>query len=62
MITSRVIPSRIPSPSVGVATTSMVRSEGRVIRYNMGWTLVLLGYLVLIGLLYYYVLPDAMRP
>jgi len=38
-----------------------VRNEGEVIRYNMGWTLVLLGYLILIGLLFYLVLPGAMR-
>jgi lactate permease len=48
--------------SVGVATTSYVRREGEVIRHNMGWTLVLLGYLILIGLLYYFVLPAAMKP
>jgi lactate permease len=47
--------------SVGVATTSYVRREGEVIRHNMGWTLVLLAYLILIGLLYYYVLPSAMK-
>ena len=47
--------------SVGVATTSYVRREGEVIRHNMGWTLVLLGYLILIGLLYYFVLPAGMR-
>jgi len=27
-----------------------------------GWTLVILGYLILIGVFYYYVLPEAMRP
>ena len=48
--------------SVGVSTTRFVRNEGQVIRYNMGWTLVLLGYLILIGCLYYFWLPDAMRP
>jgi lactate permease len=47
--------------SVGVATTSMVRKEGEVIRYNMGWTLVILAYLVLIALLFYLVFPGAMR-
>ncbi|HEV7788149.1 MAG TPA: L-lactate permease [Pseudonocardia sp.] len=47
--------------SVGVATTSMVRKEGDVIRYNMPWTLVILAYLILISLLFYFVLPDAMR-
>jgi lactate permease len=47
--------------SVGVATTSMVRKEGDVIRYNMGWTLVILAYLVLIALLFYLVFPGAMR-
>jgi lactate permease len=47
--------------SVGVATTSMVRKEGDVIRYNMAWTLVILAYLVLIGLLFYFVFPGAMQ-
>jgi len=48
--------------SVGVSTSSYVRREGEVIRHNFGWTLVILGYLILIGVFYYYVLPDAMRP
>jgi len=30
--------------SVGVSTTGYVRNEGAVIRHNLGWTLVLLGY------------------
>jgi lactate permease len=47
--------------SVGVSTSSYVRREGEVIRHNFGWTLVLLGYLILIGLFYFYVLPQAMR-
>jgi lactate permease len=47
--------------SVGVSTTSYVRREGEVIRHNFGWTLVLLGWLILIGLFYYYVLPSAMK-
>lgn len=47
--------------SVGVSTSSYVRREGIVIRHNMGWTLVMLGYLILIGLLYRYVLPAAMK-
>jgi lactate permease len=47
--------------SVGVATTSMVRKEGEVIRYNMGWTLFILAYLVLIALLFYLVFPNAMQ-
>ncbi len=48
--------------SVGVATTSMVRREGDVIRYNLPWTLVILLYLIGIGVLYFFLLPDAMRP
>jgi lactate permease len=48
--------------SVGVSTTQFVRNEGQVIRYNMGWTLVMLAYLIAIGCLYYFWLPDAMRP
>jgi lactate permease len=47
--------------SVGVATTSMVRKEGDVIRYNMAWTLVILVYLILIGLLFYFVFPASMQ-
>ncbi len=47
--------------SVGVATTSYVRREGVAIRHNMAWTLILLGYLILIGLLFYYVLPNTMN-
>ena len=46
--------------SVGVATSSLVRSEGQVIRHNMGWTLIVLAYLILISLLFYYVLPKSM--
>jgi lactate permease len=47
--------------SVGVSTTHFVRKEGQVIRHNLGWTLVLLAYLILIALFYRFVLPDAMR-
>ena len=47
--------------SVGVSTTTYVRSEGVVIRHNMPWTLVVLAYLIGIGCLYYFVLPGAMR-
>ena len=36
--------------SVGVSTTHFVRNEGAVIRHNMGWTFVLLAYLVVIGI------------
>ncbi len=48
--------------SVGVATSSYVRSEGQVIRHNMAWTLITLGYLILIGVLFYFVFPSAMTP
>ncbi len=34
---------------------------GQVIRHNQGWTLILLGYLILIALFYRFVLPAAMR-
>jgi L-lactate transport len=47
--------------SVGVSTSRFVRSEGQVIRHNMAWTLVMLGYLVIIGLLFYFVFPNVMR-
>ncbi len=46
--------------SVGVSTSRFVRSEGDVIRHNMSWTLVLLAYLVLIALVFYYFMPNAM--
>ncbi len=48
--------------SVGVSTTGYVRREGEVIRHNLPWTLVLLGYLLLIALFYRGVLPAAMQP
>lgn len=47
--------------SVGVSTSRFVRSEGQVIRHNMGWTLIVLAYLILIALLFYYVFPGAMN-
>lgn len=46
--------------SVGVSTSSYVRSEGQVIRHNMGWTLVFLGYLMLLGVVSYLFLPSVM--
>ena len=47
--------------SVGVSTSQFVRKEGQVIRHNLGWTLIMLGYLILIALFYRFVLPAAMR-
>lgn len=47
--------------SVGVSTSRFVRSEGEVIRHNMAWTLIVLGYLVLIGLLFYFAFPNVMN-
>lgn len=46
--------------SVGVSTSKFVRREGQIIRHNLPWTLVLLGYLILVALLYRYVFPSAM--
>jgi lactate permease len=46
--------------SVGVSTSKLVRSEGQVIRHNMGWTLIVLAYLILIALLCYFVFPNSM--
>ena len=48
--------------SVGVSTSKLVRNEGQVIRHNMGWTLVMLAYLILISLLFYYEFPGLMTP
>jgi len=47
--------------SVGVSTSKFVRNEGQVIRHNMGWTLVVLGWLILVGLLFYFLLPGLMH-
>ena len=47
--------------SVGVSTSRYVRSEGDVIRHNMGWTLIVLAYLIIITLGFYYFLPHAME-
>jgi len=44
--------------SVGVSTTTFVRNEGAVVRHNMGWTFVLLVYLVLIGIACYVLFPG----
>jgi len=46
--------------SVGVSTSKLVRSEGQVIRHNMGWTLILLAYLILISVIFYYFFPKSM--
>jgi len=46
--------------SVGVSTSKFVRKEGDVIRHNMGWTFVLLGYLILIAIGFYFANPAIM--
>ena len=46
--------------SVGVSTSKFVRQEGEVIRHNMGWTLVLLVYLIIIAVGFYLVHPALM--
>jgi len=46
--------------SVGVSTSKLVRSEGQVIRHNMGWTLILLAYLIVISIVFYYFFPNTM--
>lgn len=46
--------------SVGVSTSRYVRNEGEVIRHNMGWTFVLLVYLILIGVGFYLFAPGVM--
>jgi lactate permease len=47
--------------SVGVSTSQFVRKEGDVIRHNMGWTFILLAYLILIAILWYLVHPTQME-
>jgi len=46
--------------SVGVSTSRFVRKEGDVIRHNMGWTFVLLAYLILIAIVFYVLQPSIM--
>jgi lactate permease len=47
--------------SVGVSTSKFVRKEGDVIRHNMGWTFILLAYLIVIAVLFYFAHPRAME-
>ncbi|HEX3951785.1 MAG TPA: L-lactate permease [Steroidobacteraceae bacterium] len=47
--------------SVGVSTSKFVRKEGDVIRHNMGWTFILLAYLILVAVLFYVVKPAVME-
>jgi lactate permease len=46
--------------SVGVSTSKFVRKEGDVIRHNMGWTLILLVYLIFIAVAFYFLHPASM--
>lgn len=48
--------------AVGVSTSRFVRSEGDVIRHNMGWTIALLSYLLLLSVLFYFFAPTLMTP
>lgn len=54
-------PVALQTASVCVSTTKFVRNEGAVIRPNMGWTFVLLVYLVLIGVACYLFFPGIAR-
>jgi lactate permease len=47
--------------SVGVSTSQFVRDEGTVIRHNMGWTLILLVYLIVIAVAFYWLRPAVMQ-
>ena len=46
--------------SVGVSTSKFVRKEGDVIRHNMGWTFILLAYLLLLAIGFYLANPAVM--
>jgi lactate permease len=46
--------------SVGVSTSKFVRKEGDVIRHNMGWTFILLAYLILVAVGFYLLHPAVM--
>lgn len=45
--------------SVGVSTSRFVRNEGEVIRHNMGWTFIMLIWLIVIGVAFYLFAPTA---
>lgn len=47
--------------SVGVSTSKFVRKEGDVIRHNMGWTFILLAYLIVIAVGCYWLRPQIMQ-
>ena len=46
--------------SVGVSTSKFVRKEGDVIRHNMGWTFVLLAYLIVLAIGFHFFNPAIM--
>ena len=46
--------------SVGVSTSKFVRKEGDVIRHNMGWTFILLAYLIIVAIAFYFLHPASM--
>jgi lactate permease len=46
--------------SVGVSTSKFVRKEGDVIRHNMGWTFIMLAYLIIIAIAFYWLNPAVM--
>jgi lactate permease len=46
--------------SVGVSTTTQVRREGNIIRYNLAWTFALLGYVLLVAVLFALFVPHVM--
>ena len=45
----------------GEQPRAVARSR-EVIRHNMGWTFIFLGYLILIGVLFYVAFPKVMTP
>jgi hypothetical protein len=47
--------------SVCVSTTEFVRNEGEVIRQNMGWTPIVLVYLIGIGAFWFFLFLGVMR-
>src|SRR5258708_827270 len=47
--------------SVGVSTSKFVRKEADVILHNMGWTFILLAYLIIVAVVFYVVIPAALN-
>lgn len=46
---------------MGISTSELVRSESQVIRHDMAWTVVVPGYLVVVGFAYFRQFSQVMQ-